>query len=133
MLALLLSLLLVGVPAAHAAFTASTSSGFTAGALRLATPSSSTTASCSQIGSSGKYRLSITVNSVGTVPRATAYVLVVTDPTGVIYTINPATNGYSSQTAGAGTWTYFVQAQYQVSGTTNVWKSRTASPASVTC
>jgi hypothetical protein len=133
LLVLLLSLLVVGVPAAHAAFTASARSGFTASALVLVSPSASISPACTSIGSSGKYRLNLTVSTVGSVPRANAYVLIATDPSGTSYAVNPASSGYSSQTASAGKWTYYVQAQYQVPGTTNVWKSAPANPSSITC
>lgn len=73
------------------------------------------------------------MNSVGSVPRANAYVLIVTDPSGTSYTINPASAGYSNQSAAPGIWTYFVQAQYQVPGSTNVWKGMTASPLTLSC
>lgn len=134
LLALLLSGLFIGVPAAHAAFTSSARSGFTASTLTLATPTSLISAPCSPIGSSGKFRPTITVSQYGAVPRANAYFLVVTDPTGQVTTIDlSVSNTYSSGQSYGGTWTYYVQSRYQVPGSTNAWKSRAANPASVTC
>ncbi|GGH91131.1 hypothetical protein ACFFGR_19355 [Arthrobacter liuii] len=134
LLVLLLSSLFVGVPAAHAAFTASGQSGFRVSALVLQPPVASITASCAGGGSGkGKNRLNIAVSSVGSVPRANAYVLIVTDPSGTSYTVDPASSGYSNQSPALGTWKYYVQAQYRVPGTTNVWKSNTANPLTVVC
>lgn len=133
LLVLLLSCIFLAVPAANAAFTASARSGFSASTLVLQSPVASMTPSCTAIGGSGKYRLNIAVNSVGSVPRANAYVLLVTDPSGTSYTVDPASSGYSNQSAGPGTWTYFVQAQYRVPGTTNIWKSKTAKPLTISC
>lgn len=130
LLALLLSGLFISVPAAHAAFTASARSGFTVKTLVLATPSSSITKGCNTVGGSGKVRPTITVNQYGTVPRANAYFLIVTDPTGQITAVDLSVSStYTSGQTSGGTWTYYVQAQYQVPGTnpTNVWKSKTTS------
>ncbi|UUL77385.1 hypothetical protein NG819_07930 [Pseudarthrobacter sp. Fe7] len=135
LLVVFLSTLFVGIPAAHAAFKASAQSGFPVSALTLQSPVPSITASCAGGGSNGngKKRLNIAVTSAGSVPRANAYVLIVTDPSGSNYSVNPATSGYSNQSPAPGIWTYYVQAQYQVPGTTNVWKSKTATPLTVSC
>lgn len=129
---LLLACIFFSIPAANAAFTSSARSSFPVSTLVLQSPVASITPTCTG-GGKGKYRLNITVTSVGSVPRANAYVLIVTDPSGTIYTVDPASSGYSNPSATPGTWTYFVQAQYRVSGTTNVWKSITASPSTVSC
>lgn len=133
-LLVLLCCLFVGAPAAHAVFTARAGSGFTASTLTLANPTSLISTPCSAIGNSGKFRPTITVSRYGTVPRANAYFLVVSDPTGQVTTIDlSVTNTYSSNQSYGGTWTYYVQAQYQVPGSTNAWKSRATNPGSVTC
>lgn len=135
LLALLLSGLFISVPAAHAAFTASARSGFTVKTLVLATPSSLIAPACNPVGGSGKVRPTITVNQYGTVPRANAYFLIVTDPTGQITAVDLSVSStYTSGQTSGGTWTYYVQAQYQVPGTTtNVWTSKTANPSSLSC
>lgn len=134
LLVLLLSTLFVGVPAAHAAFSSRAQSGFSASTLVLATPAVTYTPQqpCAAPGGSGKYRLNIGVSSVGSVDRATGYALIVTDPNGVTYS-RSVSAGFSSQSAIAGIWTYYVEAQYQVPGTSNVWKSKPTKPVPVPC
>jgi hypothetical protein len=133
-LALITSCLLAGVPAAHAAFTASSRGAFSASALKMSSPSASTTASCSPIGNSGKHRLDIAVQTYGSVARANAYALIVTDAAGNGIAVDLATStGFSDGAAAGGWWTYSVEAQYKVPGSTNVWISKTASPAYIFC
>lgn len=133
-LLVLLSALFLGVPAAQAAFTARAQSGFMASTLVLASPAFTVAKDCNPVGSSGKFRPTITVTQYGTVPRANAYALIVKDPSGTVSVVDLAVQtSYSSPQVYGGTWTYYVQAQYKVPGTTNVWTSRTAVPASITC
>ncbi|NSX37179.1 hypothetical protein HTS88_12295 [Pseudarthrobacter oxydans] len=130
-----LACLLIGAPAAHAVFTTSSTSAMTASALVLAAPAGNTAStSCSPIGNSGKHRLSISVTSHGTVPRATNYVLRVKDPAGTTQAIVDLTPGgyFQAGAAAGGWWTYSIEAQYQVPGSTNVWTS-TAPQLSVYC
>ncbi|WP_461186763.1 hypothetical protein [Arthrobacter sp. Z4-13] len=134
----LLACLLVGGPAAHATFTAAATTAMKASTLALAAPTgNSISANCSPIGQSGKSRLSITVNSHGTVPRATNYVLKLVDPSGAIQTIDLIAgkaiyDSGPSTGVSQGIWKYSIEAQYRVPGTTNVWTSA-AAPSPVTC
>jgi hypothetical protein len=154
---ILLCCLLVGGPAAQAAFTGSASAGaLTAGAHKLAAPTRDTTAKCDATGNSGKYRLEIDVFSHGTVPKASHYVLTVVEPNGTKrYTedLTPAEEdkskpagehkskpagtvqwSYELKTAGPGQWSYSIDAQYRVPGSTNIWTSdSTQSSVTVNC
>jgi len=130
---LVLSCLLVGVPSAHAAFSATARSGFTASALVLAAPTASISPDCSPVGNSGKFRPRITVTQYGPVPRANGYVLTVTDPNGQRTIVDLSVSStYSSDQIYGGQWTYAVQSQYRVPGTSNVWASRT-DPKTLSC
>lgn len=133
--AALLACLMAGAPAAHAVFTSRASSAMTASAHVLAAPAGNqVTTSCSPIGNSGKHRLAITVTSHGTVPRATNYVLRVKDPSGATRASIDLTPGgyFQDGAAGGGWWTYSIEAQYRVPGTTNAWTSN-APQTSVYC
>ena len=92
------------------------------------------TTSCSPIGNSGKHRLAISVTSHGTVPRATHYVLRVKDPSGTVQASLdlPLASPYQDNFASGGWWTYSIEAQYRVPGSTNVWTSN-APQVSVYC
>ncbi|WP_442543662.1 hypothetical protein ACSBOX_17845 [Arthrobacter sp. KN11-1C] len=99
---------------AQAAFKGTATASTSVGTLSLPVPTgASVTASCP----SGR-KLSITVVSYGTVPRATGYDFILTDPNGVNV---PTTGGtYSEHPAASGTWTYQIHGLYQASPG-NVW------------
>ncbi|MGM9474219.1 hypothetical protein ACS5PJ_19700 [Pseudarthrobacter sp. YS3] len=130
--------LLVAAPAAHAAFTGSAAATMTSGTHTMAAPAGNDiSASCDQIGGSGKYRLKISVISYGAVPRANNYVLRMVSPSGAVTAIDltSSSTGYDSGPVNGvarGTWKYSVEAQYKVPATTNVWSS-TATPLAITC
>lgn len=131
----LLACLLAGGPAANATFTSSTTATMTASSHVMAAPAGNTVSTgCSPIGNSGKHRLSISVTSHGTEPRATNYVLKVTDPSGAVKATIDLTPGgtFQDSTANGGWWTYSIEAQYRVPGSTNVWTSN-GPQASIYC
>lgn len=134
-LLIVLSCVVFSGPAAHAVFTSSTAGAFTASAYALTSPAGNViNATCTPIGNSGKHRLAITVVSRGSVPKANAYVLIATGPTGQRYTVDLATSsGLSLDSATGGRWTYSVESQYRVPGTTNAWTSAAVNPASINC
>lgn len=127
----ILACLLIGAPAAHAAFTSTIRAGNLAvGTHQLATPTGNTVIPlCIPNGSSGKSRVSVTVSGYGTVPKATHYVLTVSDETGVRYTadLKPGVPTVYAPTSGAPstTWNYSISAQYRVPSTGVIWKSNT--------
>jgi hypothetical protein len=136
----LLACLLIGAPAAHAAFTSSTTASMKASTYVLAAPTvSGQSATCGQVGHSGKWHLLISLTSHGEVTRANGYVIRMVSPTGVVTdwditsSIQPYDSG-TSNTVERGVWKYSVEAQYQVQlpGSTNVWSS-TAVPLTITC
>jgi hypothetical protein len=65
--------------------------------------------SCRANGASGKSRVSVKVTGSGTAPRATDYVLTVSDESGIRYT----------------TGTYAIKSEYRVKSTGVTWKSKT--------
>ena len=108
-------MLLVSAPAiAQAAFSSKASGQVAASTLILAAPvNASVTATCGNGRS-----LDVTVNSYGTVPRATSYQFILLDPGG---TAVQTTNGsYSAHPAARGTWTYQVRGNY-TAAPGNVW------------
>jgi hypothetical protein len=118
--------MLVGAPAiAQAAFSGKASGQVTASTMVLAAPSNaSVTATCT----TGR-SLDVTVNSYGTVARATSYQFILLDPSGAAV---QTTNGsYSAHPAAKGTWTYQVRGNY-TAAPGNVW---TGAPyqGTVTC
>lgn len=131
--------LLVGAPAAHAAFNTTVTATMKTSAHTMAVPVGNTVAaSCEPIGGSGKYRLWISVSGHGTVARANNYVLRMVSPSGTVTDTDlksgsAAYNSGSSSGAEPGTWTYSIEAQYQVPGSTNVWTSTTAVPSTINC
>ncbi|MFF1252662.1 hypothetical protein ACFVYC_09220 [Pseudarthrobacter sp. NPDC058329] len=132
---LLLSCLIAGAPAAHAFFTSAATAKLTAGTHILAAPADNIiTATCLPLGNSGKHRLDIIVVSHGTVPKANAYALTITDPSNnkVTRDLTTTVRGYSSNSAASGTWEYAVEAQYQVPDTTNAWSS-SSQPLRISC
>ncbi|MFE4543012.1 hypothetical protein [Arthrobacter sp. NPDC056727] len=109
------AMLLAGGPAiAQAAFSGKASGQLTASTLVLALPvGASVTATCG----SGR-SLDVTLNSYGTVPRATSYQFILLDPSGAAV---QTTNGtYSAHPATKGTWTYQVRGNY-AAAPGNVW------------
>lgn len=115
-----------GAPAANAVFTRTLSAGTTSvGTYKLASPAGNVvTVTCNPNGNSGKFRLTLTVTSHGTVAKANNYVLVVKDSTGLAatpVTLNPG-GSYTSPSAG-NKWTYSIDAQYKVPGTSYAWSS----------
>ncbi|MFB9654916.1 hypothetical protein [Pseudarthrobacter oxydans] len=118
--------LMAGAPAANAVFTRTLSAGATSvGTYKLASPpGNAVTVTCTPNGNSGKYRLTLTVTSHGTVAKANNYVLVVKDSTGLAaspVTLNPG-GSYTAPSPGS-KWTYSIDAQYKVPGTSNAWSS----------
>jgi hypothetical protein len=133
----LLACLLIGAPAAHAAFTSSTAASMKASTYVLAAPTvSGLAATCKEVGGSGKFRLQISLTSYGKVYRANGYVIRMVSPTGIVTdwditsSIQPYDSG-TSNTVERGVWGYSVEAQYRASKT-NVWSS-TAVPLTITC
>lgn len=133
----LLAFLVAAGPAAHAVFTSVVrATGFTVSTHSLAAPVGNVVvATCTPVGNSGKHRLDIVVTSHGNVPKANAYVLVATDPSGQESSpVTLAPGGrYSSSSAAGGKWTYSVEARFNVPGSTNFWRSSTPSPYSIYC
>jgi hypothetical protein len=118
--------LIAGAPAANAVFTRTVSAGTTSvGTYKLASPTGNiVTVTCTPNGGSGKFRLTITVLSHGTVAKANNYVLVVKDSTGLAalpVTLSPG-GTYTAPSPG-NKWTYSVDAQYKVPGTSYFWSS----------
>ncbi|KIC61153.1 hypothetical protein, partial [Pseudarthrobacter phenanthrenivorans] len=75
----------------------------------------------------------ITVVSHGTVAKANGYALTVTDPAKVKSTVNLTLgNVFTANSTPGSIWTYSVDAQYRVPGSTNVWNS-SPKPVTVTC
>jgi hypothetical protein len=121
-----MAMLLVSAPAiAQAAFSSKASGQVTASTLVLAAPTNaSVTATCA----TGR-ALDVTVNSYGTVPRATSYQFILLDPSGAAV---QTTNGsYSAHPAAKGTWTYQVRGNY-TAAPGNVWTG-TPYQGTVTC
>lgn len=123
---LLTACLMAGAPAANAVFTRTLSAGTTAvGTYKLASPTGNVvTVTCTPSGSSGKFRLTITVVSHGLVAKANNYVLVVKDAAGLAaspVTLSPG-GTYTASSPG-NNWTYSIDAQYKVPGTSNAWSS----------
>lgn len=119
--------LLTGAPAANAVFTRTLNAGTTTvGTYTLASPTGNDVRPlCTTNGNgSGKYKLTLTVVSYGPVAKANNYVMTVKDSTGlVIGTVQLSqTNTYTAPGAGS-RWTYSIDAQYKVPGTSNVWTS----------
>jgi hypothetical protein len=83
--------------------------------------------SCRANGASGKSRVSVKVTGSGTAPRATDYVLTVSDESGIRYTTDlkaNVTTTYEPNTAST-TWTYAIKSEYRVKSTGVTWKSKT--------
>jgi hypothetical protein len=125
----LLACLLIGSPAAHAAFTSTIRAGIlTFNTFQLATPTGFTvTPTCTANGAgSGKYRISVKVTGAGP-PKATHYVLTVSDDTGVRFTsdLAPGATTTFAPSSGqpSGNWSYTIRSEYRVSATGVVWKS----------
>ena len=110
-----MAMLLAGAPAiAQAAFSSKASGRLTASTLVLAAPvGASVTATCG----SGR-SLDVTVNSYGTVPRATSYQFILLDPSGAAVQTTNGTD--SARPAAKGTWTYEVRGNY-TAAPGNVW------------
>jgi hypothetical protein len=120
--------LMAGAPAANAVFIRTLSAGTsTVGTYKLASPTGNVaTFVCtpSGNGNSLKFRLTITVVSHGVVAKANSYVLVVKDSAGVAaspVTLNPGVI-YTAPSPG-NKWTYSIDAQYKVPGTSYAWSS----------
>lgn len=129
--------LMSGAPAANALFTRTINAGTTSmGTYKLASPTGNVaTYACtpSGNGNSGKFRLTITVVSHGVVAKANNYVLVVKDSTGLAaspVTLNPGAV-YTAPSPG-NKWTYSIDAQYKVPGTSYAWSSD-PNPVTATC
>lgn len=125
--------LMVGAPAANAVFTRTLNAGTTSiGSYKLASPAGNTvTVTCTPNGASGKFRLTITVTNHGVVAKANNYVLVVKDSTGLAaspVTLNPG--GIYTAPSPGNKWTYSIDAQYKVPGTSYAWSS-TPNPVTV--
>jgi hypothetical protein len=121
-----MAMLLVGAPAiAEAAFTGKTSGQITASTLTLAAP---TGASVTAVCGSGR-SLDVTVNSYGSVPRATSYEFILLSPSGSAV---QTTGGiYSAHPAAKGTWTYQILGNY-TAAPGNIWTG-TPYQGTVTC
>lgn len=135
----LLTCLLIGAPAAHAAFTSSVRAGaLSVSTFQLAMPTGFTvTPSCTVNGQgSGKYRISVKVTGTGFAPKATHYVLTVSDDTGVRFTsdlLPGATTTYApSGGQPSANWSYTIRSEYRVPATGVVWKSNSP-PITVPC
>lgn len=125
--------LMVGAPAANAVFSRSLSAGtMSIGSYKLASPTGNVvTVTCTPNGGSSKFRLTVTVVSHGTVAKANNYVLIVKDSTGLAaspVTLNPG-GSYTAPSPG-NKWTYSIDAQYNVAGTSYSWSS-TPNPVTV--
>lgn len=126
--------LLAGAPAANAVFTRTLNAGTaTMGTYKLASPTGNTVSvTCTPNGGgSGKFRLTITVTNHGTVAKANNYVLNVKDSAGLAaapVTLSPG-GTYTAPSPGA-KWTYSIDAQYVVPGTSYTWSS-TPNPVTV--
>ncbi|MFP3462386.1 hypothetical protein R5O87_16215 [Arthrobacter globiformis] len=121
-----MAMMLASAPAiAQATFTGKTSGQVTASSLTLAAPvGASVTAAC------GNGRaLDVTVNSYGTVPRATSYQFILLDPNGTA--VQTTGGSYSAHPAARGTWTYQVRGNY-TAAPGNVWTG-TPYQGTVTC
>ncbi len=116
--------LIAGAPAANAVFTRAADAGTMAvGTYTLAAPTGNVVVPlCTPNGASGKYRLTVTVASHGTVPKATHYVLTLRDAAGVAQsttTLTPLGSGTSNNAVKG--WGYTIDAQYRTASTT--WSS----------
>ena len=126
--------LLTGAPAANAVFTRTLNAGTTTmGTYKLASPTGNTVSvTCTPNGGgSGKFRLTITVTNHGTVAKANNYVLNVKDSAGLAaspVTLSPG-GTYTAPSPGT-KWTYSIDAQYIVPGTSYAWTS-TPNPVTV--
>lgn len=126
--------LLTGAPAANAVFSRTLNAGTTTmGTYKLASPTGNTVSvTCTPNGGgSGKFRLTITVTNHGTVAKANNYVLNVKDSAGLAaspVTLSPG-GTYTAPSPGA-KWTYSIDAQYIVPGTSYAWTS-TPNPVTV--
>ncbi|MEV4988429.1 hypothetical protein [Pseudarthrobacter sp. LMD1-1-1.1] len=130
---LLMASLMAGAPAANAVFTRTLNAGTTSvGTYKLASPTGNVvTVTCTPNGGSSKFRLTITVTSHGTVAKANNYVLIVKDFTGLAASPVPLNPGGSYTAPSPGNkWTYSVDAQYKVPGTSYAWSS-TPNPVTV--
>lgn len=129
--------LMVGAPAANAVFTRTLSAGTASvGTHKLASPAGNVVTPVCTLngnGNSGKFKLTLTVVTYGTVAKANNYVLVVKDSAGVAAAPVTLTPGlvYTAPSPG-NRWTYSIDAQYKVPGTTNTWSSD-SNPVAVTC
>ncbi|MEV7660714.1 hypothetical protein [Paenarthrobacter sp. NPDC089316] len=129
---------LIGAPAAYGAFDTNTTAAVLASAYTLRAPTGDAmSASCEQVGSSGKYRLRISVTATASEARANFYVLNLVSPNGAVTTVDLVAGAaqYDSGTspgAARGTWNYSVQSQYRVPNSTNVWSS-SATPSTIMC
>ena len=123
----LAAFLMVGAPAANAVFTRTLNAGTTSiGTYKLSSPAGNeVTVTCTvNGGGSGKFRLTITVVNHGIVAKANNYVLVVKDSSGLAaspVTLTPG-GSYTAPSPGS-SWTYSIDAQYKVPGTSYVWSS----------
>lgn len=125
--------LMVGAPAANAVFSRTLGAGnMSVGTYKLASPAGKVvTVTCTPNGGSGKFRLTITVASHGIVAKANNYVLVVKDSSGLAaspVTLSPG--GIYTAPSPGNKWTYSIDAQYKVPGTSYAWSS-TPNPVTI--
>lgn len=139
--AILLLLALAGAPAAAvAAFTGTGSAAPRYSAASLPAPSAAATNVtfvCLRHGND--ITATITVVAYGTVPQANYHQITITPPTGAVVTgdLSQLTGrtfayAFSRKDSGPVEWTYEIQGQYKVPGTTNVW-SGTPLAGTLTC
>ena len=137
-LAALAAGLLIGAPAAQAAFTTNAVDAVLASTYTMTAPTgNSVSASCDQVGSSGKYRLRISITATGSDVRANYYVLRLISPTGSVTEVELVAGAAQYDSGGAqgvarGTWKYSIESQYRVPNSTTIWSS-SAIPSTIVC
>jgi hypothetical protein len=117
---------LAAAPAANAVFTRTLNAGTTSvTTFKLAAPTgNAVTVTCTPNGQSGKFHLTLTVSSHGTVAKANKYVLNVKDSTGLAAPpVTLAPGGTYTAPSPGNKWTYSIDAEYLVPGTAYAWSS----------
>ena len=130
--AVALAAALAGAPGlAEAAFVATATTNISgqrtsATTLTLAAPTSNVVTPLCALqggGNSGRYRLTLTVVSHGTVQQANGYALTVYDSGGIKLGSTDLSQSLSYTTTPGTSWKYSVDALYKVPNTTNSWSS----------
>jgi hypothetical protein len=138
--AVLLLLALAGAPsAAVAQFSGTARAAPQYGAASLPAPAAAATIitiACDRHGND--INATISIAAYGTVPRANYYQITITPPAGPVITADLSqTSGRTftfalNRKEAVTQWTYQIQAQYKVPGTTNTWYGSTL-PGALTC